>query len=84
MPATRAARGFSDLLNRVEYRQESFVIERGGRAVCEVTPVGAGPSTLADLVALLGALPRVDAAYLEAVEMALNRQPPVPPSPWES
>src|SRR5687767_13963314 len=33
--ATRAARSFSELLDRVCYRGESFVIERGGELVCE-------------------------------------------------
>jgi antitoxin (DNA-binding transcriptional repressor) of toxin-antitoxin stability system len=37
--ATRAAREFSDLLNRVTYRGEAFVVRRGGRPVCRVPPV---------------------------------------------
>src|SRR5688572_31487103 len=37
--ATRAARSFSELLDRVCYRCESFVIERGGGLVCEMARV---------------------------------------------
>lgn len=37
--ATKAARNFSDLLNRVAYRHESVEINRGGRAVARLIPV---------------------------------------------
>jgi hypothetical protein len=37
--ATHAARSFSELLDRVCYRGESFVIERGGELVCEISRV---------------------------------------------
>jgi antitoxin (DNA-binding transcriptional repressor) of toxin-antitoxin stability system len=84
VPATHAARGFSDLLNRVEFRGESFVIERGGQAVCEVSPVRPATSTLADLVSLLGTLPSVDQEYLDTVETLLRDQASLPPSPWDS
>jgi antitoxin (DNA-binding transcriptional repressor) of toxin-antitoxin stability system len=84
VPATRAAREFSDLLNRVEYRGESFVIERGGAPVCEVSPVRPPTSTLADLTALFRALPPVDEEYLKIVESLLRDQAPLPPSPWDS
>jgi prevent-host-death family protein len=38
MSATQAARSFSDLLDAVEHRGESFLISRKGRAVAVVTP----------------------------------------------
>jgi len=37
--ATEAARRFSEILNRVRYRNESFVVKRGGAPVCEIVPV---------------------------------------------
>lgn len=37
--ATEAARRFSEILNRVRYRNESFVVKRGGVPVCEIVPV---------------------------------------------
>jgi antitoxin (DNA-binding transcriptional repressor) of toxin-antitoxin stability system len=37
--ATHAARSFSELLDRVCYRGESFVIERRGELVCEMSRV---------------------------------------------
>ncbi len=82
--ATQAARRFSDLLNRVQYRRESFVIERAGLPVCEVSPVGPTHFTLGDLASFFSARTTVDQAYLRDVETAVRSQPPLPPSPWES
>jgi prevent-host-death family protein len=39
--ATDAARRFSEILNRVRYRNESFVVKRAGVPVCEIIPVRA-------------------------------------------
>lgn len=36
--ATDAARGFSELLNRVERHGEAFVVERRGRPVASIQP----------------------------------------------
>ena len=41
---TEAARHFSDFINRVAYRQESFFLMRGKRAVAELRPVPVGRS----------------------------------------
>ena len=37
--ATEAARGFSDLLDDVEHRGQSFVVLRGGHPVARLEPV---------------------------------------------
>jgi prevent-host-death family protein len=37
--ATDAARTFSDVLDRVERRKESFVIKRRGKAIAKITPM---------------------------------------------
>jgi antitoxin (DNA-binding transcriptional repressor) of toxin-antitoxin stability system len=34
--ATEAARSFSEIMNRVHYRGESFVVERSGKPICEI------------------------------------------------
>ena len=36
--ATKAARNFFELMNRVRYRSESFIVERGGKPICEILP----------------------------------------------
>lgn len=40
--ATEAARQFSDVLDAVENRHESFVVTRGGKEVARIAPVPAG------------------------------------------
>jgi prevent-host-death family protein len=40
--ATEAARHFSDLLDAVEHRRESFAIVRRGKAVAHLSPVSRG------------------------------------------
>jgi len=81
--ATEAARNFSEILNRVRYRGETFVIERGGQPICELRPAAPTLFTGADLVTLLRSLPSVDEEYLTAVEEIARRQPQLPESPWE-
>jgi antitoxin (DNA-binding transcriptional repressor) of toxin-antitoxin stability system len=80
--ASEAARGFSELLNRILYRGEVFVVTRGGRPICELRPVASTLFTGADLVTLLRSLPEVDDEYLSAVEDAVRDQPLLPESPW--
>lgn len=81
--ATEASRGFSELLNRVRYRGESFIIERGGAPICELRPAALARFTGTDLVTILRSLPPVDDEYLEEVEKITREQPRVPESPWE-
>jgi antitoxin (DNA-binding transcriptional repressor) of toxin-antitoxin stability system len=81
--STEASRNFSEILNLVRYRGESFVVERGGEAICEIRPAAAPPFTGADLVAVLRSLPPVDEGYLLELEALARNQPPLPESPWE-
>lgn len=84
--ATEAARSFSDVVARVHYRGEEFVVEKGGEAVCKISPVGrlgATKSTIADLLTVLDAMPSVDDGYKEAVLEVTRKQPKTPRSPWE-
>ena len=81
--ATEAVRNFSELLNRVRYRGEIFILARGGESICELRPAAPTLFTGADLVALLRSLPMVDEDYLRTVEETTRSQPPLPESPWE-
>jgi hypothetical protein len=81
--ATEAARNFSELMNRVRYRRQSFLVERGGQAVCEIRPVHEATGfNGADLIRLLASLPGPAAAYLDAVEEAIEQQPPAEETRW--
>ena len=81
--STEASRNFSEILNLVRYRGESFLVERGGEPICEIRPVAPPPFTGADVVALLRSLPPVDEDYLTEVEALTRNQPLLPESPWE-
>src|SRR6185295_4767426 len=81
--ATEAARSFSELLDRVCYRGETFIIERGGEPVCEISHVKPLRFTGADFLTLLHSLPEPDSGYWQAVDKATKQKPVVPNSPWE-
>ena len=49
LSVTEAARGFSDLVNRVRYRGETAVLTKNGRAVARLVPVEPPPITFAEL-----------------------------------
>ena len=83
LSATEAARGFSEILNRVRYRGERFIIERGGVAIGELRPAAPVRFTGADLLALLRSLPTVDEEFFDDVEEAARNQPGLPDLPWE-
>lgn len=83
LSATEAVRGFSELLNRVRYRGESFLIERGGVPVVELRPASPPPFTATDLLGLLESLPPVDEDFLDEVAAVANDQPALPESAWE-
>lgn len=81
--ATDAARSFSDLINRVFYRSEEFVVERGGQPVCRIVPAGPPQFTVRDMVELLKTVPKPDEEYWDILETMNRSQPPMPESPWE-
>jgi antitoxin (DNA-binding transcriptional repressor) of toxin-antitoxin stability system len=80
--ATEASRNFSEILNRIRYRGESFIVMRGGQPICELRPAVPTLFTGVDLVTLFRSLPAVDEDYLSAVEEAAQSQPLLPESPW--
>ena len=80
--ATKAARSFSELMNRVRYRGESFVIERGGKPICEILPASPVKFTGGDLASLLRSLPKPDDEYLSLVEELVAKQAKVGDSRW--
>jgi antitoxin (DNA-binding transcriptional repressor) of toxin-antitoxin stability system len=81
--ATEAARNFSDLINRVSYKGETYVVERGGRPACQLSPVETCRCSGADLLHALSALPRPSEEFLAAVEELTRNQAAVEPSAWE-
>ena len=81
--ASKAARSFSELMNRVRYRNDSFIVERAGKPICEILPTRPPKFSGADLVDLLRTLPKPDEDYLAIVEELLEKQPIVKESGWQ-
>jgi len=81
--ATEAVRSFSDLLNRIRYRGEEFIVERAGEPVCRMSP--ASPIrhlSFRELVSLLRDIPGADASYASDVRAAVHKQGRLPRAPW--
>ena len=55
---TDVARNFADFINRVAYRGEEFILERGGKSVAELNPAIVGEK-LGSLVEFIDSLPRL-------------------------
>jgi hypothetical protein len=87
--ATELARGLSDILNRVQYHNEQFVIERNGVVVAilgSLDPRASRPNraaTLAELAQRLGDLPPLDEDFEADIQAVRDMLPPLNPSRWE-
>ncbi len=83
--ATEAARHFSDLLNRVRYRGETFRIVRSGEEVAQLT--AASPRSETSLRALLSKLEAErtdDPEFADDLERIQAEQPTQGEGPWDS
>lgn len=81
--ATDAARHFSDLLNTIKFRGETFTIIRGGKSVASIGPVeGTQKSrTLGELKRLLQSLPRLGEEaerFTDDLKEIIQHQPSLP------
>lgn len=82
--ATELARTLGDVLARVRYRGDSFVVERNGDAVARVSPVPEGsPTTLREALAAWRAAGPPDPGFADALE-EVNRLDWPPDDPWAS
>jgi prevent-host-death family protein len=87
--ATEAARTFSEIINSVKYKGESYTIIRGGKPAAAIVPLKeATPGrTLKELQAIISNLPKLgkDAtSFLKDFEEGLKSQPPIPElTAWE-
>ena len=87
--ATKVVRDFSELLNRIKFRGEHYIIERSGKPVAYMEPIKETKKirTLKELKALLEELPRLDDeldAFAKDVEDIVECGPPLPrEGAWE-
>jgi len=86
LTATEAARGFGDLLARIRYRREAFLIRRGRTIVARLGPVEAPGVTGAEAAAAWGQRPRLTTREAEAfgrdLEIARKKTNRPPRDPW--
>ncbi len=69
-------------MNRANYRGESFVVERGGKPVCEILPARPRKFSGGELANLLRSLPKPDDAYLALLEDLTAKQTKAGESGW--
>lgn len=82
IPATRLARNLGDVLARIRYRGESFVVEKNGVPVARLTPVEPPkPFTLGDVVRMWKSHPP-DPEFADALERVNAADSPAQ-NPWE-
>ena len=80
--ATELAKSLSDILNRVRYRGERFVIERNGEPIASLVPTAPVGITMGELAALLANLPRPDEGFADDLEAIHSSQPKITAPPW--
>lgn len=75
--ATELAKSLSEVLNRIRYRGERFVIQRNGEQVAALTPIGRTSTvTLREFAELLEMAPMPDDAFADDVEAIQSSQRP--------
>jgi prevent-host-death family protein len=85
--ATELARNLSDILNRVRYRGERFLVERNGETVAVLEPAGSTKVfTVADFIEWWHRAPKPDPEFWDDVEKArrLMNEPLADPPSWDS
>ncbi|MBI2940904.1 MAG: type II toxin-antitoxin system Phd/YefM family antitoxin [Chloroflexi bacterium] len=83
--ATELAKNLSDVLNRIRYRGERFVVERNGEPVATLAPVQAPPGiTVGELIARLGDLGLPGDGFADDLEAIQAGQPKVAFPEWPS
>jgi prevent-host-death family protein len=81
--ATELARNLSDVLNRVRYRGERFVIERNGELIAVLEPSAKKSITLREFVEFWERLPKPDEDYWKDLEeVHKSQQVLAPPPEW--
>lgn len=82
--ATELARTLGDVLARVRYRGDTFLVVRNGKTVARVVPAPEGSSsTLGEAIAAWRAAGPPDPEFADILER-VNRADKPPENPWDS
>lgn len=80
--ATELARNLGDVLGRIRYRGESFLVERNGEPVARVVPLVERPTaTLGEVLEAWAAAGPADPGFARALEEVGAADAP-PDDPW--
>jgi antitoxin (DNA-binding transcriptional repressor) of toxin-antitoxin stability system len=83
--AADLAKSLSDVLNRIRYRGERFIIERNGEPVATLAPTSAPSSiTLREVAAHLGDLSLPSDGFAKDLEVVQSSQPRAGMPEWHS
>ena len=84
--ATEASRSFSDILNRAQYRGESFEVVRAGEVVARLEPVARKSLTVGEFRKLWATRKRLDpedAVQFEKDLADIRASAPAAPYKWD-
>jgi len=89
LTVTEAVRNFSEIVGRVRFKGERFVLLKSGRPVAELVPAdAAAPVRLGELPAVLEDLPHLEPEdadrFASELESARATVGPMPAAPWAS
>lgn len=79
--ATELARRLGDVLGRVRYRGDSFVVERNGDPIARVVPLPVGAGTLGEALSAWRSAGEPEAAFADDLERVGAADRP-PEDPW--
>lgn len=84
---TEGMREFSEIINRVFYRGENFILTKGGREVATIQPIsGQSHSTLNNLKTLLNSLPKLSDLEMDSFAkdiLEARTKMPLPENSWD-
>jgi antitoxin (DNA-binding transcriptional repressor) of toxin-antitoxin stability system len=82
--ATELARKLGDVLGKIRYRSDSFVVERNGEPIARISPIAARVAgSLGDGMRAWRDAALVDPRFAEDLE-SVNRADRPPRNPWAS
>ena len=82
--ATELARKLGDLLSRIRYRHESFVVERNGKPIARMGPADTmPPPALSDALAAWSGAGTADPTFASDLKRVRAADKP-PKNPWAS
>ena len=82
--ATELSRSLSDILSRVRYKGETFIVERNGEPVATLAPpVPAKRMTWGEFLEMMKELPPADPDFADDLEMIQASQQPAVMPRWD-